>query len=1205
MSGAFNKELLRSITHSLGRFLAIAAIVALGTGFYAGLRMTAPDMKTAADEFYDGTALMDVRVLSTLGLTEDDIAALRDVEGVQAVMPAYETDVMATIGGEQYATRVHSLPDAARSSDASDGVHARSDDPEYLNRPILMEGSWPRRTGECVLSADLVAAQNARVGDVVRISQEAEGMENALVVDEYTVVGFVSAPYYATSSSLGSTSLGSGSITQYMYVPESDFSSDLPFTEAFLTVVGAADESSGSAAYDERVTQVTDRIEAIAPEREKDRAEGLRADAQTELDDAHADYERQRADAETQLAEAKRQLDDAKARLDGAAGVIAENEQTFAEAQARYDDGKAELERQRASADEQLADAAARLAASRAELDANRATIEALEQALPGMQSQWQQGSDDLARKTAAWQQGSDAVDAGIAQARQGIEQIDAGIAEAQANLDALPAQIDAVQEQIATMEALPPDQQDPDALAKLRQQLAALQTAQGQLPATIADLEQQRSEAQATLKDLNAQREQLDRTYREQIVPAGQQLADAQAQIEQAQDAVARFRAGEDQAAEGQAQYEASKQEADAQLTAAQRQLDDAAAQLASGRERLAQGKADYERGLNDYESGLAEYEAQKKDAGERLSDAKRQLDDAQRQIDDIDDAVWYVMDRTANYGVASFDADADRVDSIAQVFPFIFFLVAALVALTTMTRMVEEERQLIGTFKALGYSRWRIASKYLAYAAAASVAGSIVGIGVLSQVLPAVIMKAYGIIYFVPAQPLPLSIDWPLAALAGGLGVGVTLIATAAAAAATLRERPATLMLPRAPKAGKRILLERVGPVWRRLSFSWKVTFRNLFRYKKRFVMTVIGIAGCTALLLTGLGLSDAINDIIDNQFGTITKYNAMISVEEDIPRASRDQLDDLLDDSRYVSSHMRAERSNMLASGPDDADVPVQVVVPEEPSRLDEFVLMRTRVGHQPLELGNAGVVLSEKLADQLGVAAGEDVQLTEQDAIGNATGSPHAVEATGVMENYIYNYVFVGPDRYDELMGERPSFTTILAVTTTDSDARAELTEKLGAIEGVKTVAYNDETIEAYRDMLSSVNMIVVVLVVAAASLAFIVLYNLTNINITERVREIATLKVLGFTPREVNAYIYRETFLLAAIGCAVGLVLGVWMESFVVVTAEVNQVMFGREIHVASFVIAFALTMLFTVLVMLAMRGKLRRIDMVESLKSNE
>lgn len=1151
---AFNKELARSISRSLGRFLAIAAIVALGTGFYAGLRMTAPDMKIAADEFFDGTGLMDVRVLSTLGLTDDDIAALRDVEGVQAVMPAYETDVMVTMAGEQYATRVHSLPDAARASDTSDGVHARTDDPDYLNRPILVEGAWPEREGECVLSADLVEAEGARIGDTVRIDEWSEGAEDALATTEYTVVGFVSSPYYATSSSLGTTSLGSGSITQYMYVPEDDFSKDLPFTEAFVAVAGAAEERSDSAAYDELVAEVTERIEALAPAREQARADGLRADAQRELDEARADYDAQKADAEAQLADAKAQLDDA-------AAAIAENEQKLADAEAQRDAGAAQLEEERARAEAQLADAERQLADGQAQVDEARPAIEEGQAQLEEAWAKWQTGADALAQARAHWQEQSDALAGAVAQMEQGAAALEA---------------------QIGALDPAEPGYEG---------QKAALEA---QLEALNAQLDQFRQEHEADFAALDDAAQKLD-DRQASLDAAKAELDGRQAAFDQQKAA---FDAAAAQAEQGAAGLAAARREADSQLAAAQAQLDAAAAQIADGREQLAQGRA-------DYEDGLAEYERQKADAEEQLAEGQRALDDAQRQIDSIENPAWYVMDRTANYGAASFEADANRVDSIASVFPFIFFLVAALVALTTMTRMVEEERLLIGTFKALGYSRARIASKYLVYAFIASAAGSVVGIAVLSQVLPAVIMRAYAIIYFVPSLPVPLPMDWGLAALAAGLGVGVTLAATAAAAGASLHERPALLMQPRAPKSGKRILLERVRPVWRRLSFSWKVTFRNLFRYKKRLVMTIIGIAGCTALLLTGLGLSDAINDIIDNQFGTITKYNAMITVEDDLSRDSREELDELLADERFVSASTPAQRENMLASGPDDENVSVQVIVPEEPSRLDEFVLMRTRVGHEPIELGGDGVVLSEKLADQLGVGVGDEVALTEQDAIGNATGSSHTATVTGVMENYIYNYVFIGPDRYDELMGGRPPYTTLLTVVTDDPDARVQLTERLDAIEGVRTVAYNDETIDSFHEMLSSVNMIVVVLVVAAASLAFIVLYNLTNINITERIREIATLKVLGFTPREVDSYIYREIAILSVVGSLVGLALGVWMEGFVVVTAEVDQVMFGRVIHPVSFVIAFALTMAFTVLVMMAMRRKLAGVDMVESLKSNE
>lgn len=1192
MRNAFNTETLRSITHSLGRFLAIAAIVALGTGFYAGLRMTAPDMKLAADEYFDGTSLMDIRVLSTLGLTDDDITALRHVEGVEAVMPARETDVMVSIGSEQYAARVHSLPDAASTSDTSDGVHARSEDPDYLNRPILVRGSWPQRAGECVLSANLVENDAIAVGDTVTIVEGTQDVDEVLVTRTYTVTGFVNAPYYATSSSMGETTLGSGSIQQYMYVPESDFSADLPYTEAYLAVRGAADERASSDAYQQRVDEVTGRIEALAPEREQARVDELKADAQKELDEKRADYEREKA-------EALAQLDDAQRRLDEAAAAIEANERQLADGQAAYDSGAAELASQRASAEAQMADAEQRIADGQAQLDAQRPALEDGAEQLQDGWAQWQKQSDAFAAQLSAWQSGSDKLAAGIAQAQQGIRQLQDGIAQAQAASEQASAGIAAVRQQIEALD--PADPAYEAEKAALESKLAELETARQTAEATRGQLEAGLAEAQQTLDGLNAQKAELD-AAKPALDEGRQALADAEAELDRQQAAYdegkAQFDASAQQLEQARAELASARSQADAQIAAAQQQLDAAAAQLQDGRAQLEQGRA-------DYENGLAEYEREKADADAQLADAERRLDDAQKQIDDLESPEWLVMDRTANYGAASFEADADRVDSIAAVFPFIFFLVAALVALTTMTRMVEEERQLIGTFKALGYRRARIASKYLAYAAAASGAGSLVGILALSQVLPAVIMKAYGIIYFVPELPLPLPIDPWFAGLAAGLGIGVTLFATWAAVTATLRERPAQLMLPRAPKAGKRILLERVGPVWRHLSFSWKVTFRNLFRYKKRFVMTVIGIAGCTALLLTGLGLSNAINDIIDKQFGEITKYNATVTLADDLSDADEAEARAVLDDGELVAAHTTVMRRNMLASGPDEQDKRMELVVPEDPASFDEYVALNTRVGHRPVELADDGLVLTEKMASELGVRVGDDVTLTEQDAIGNATGTSYEAAVTGIVENYVYHYAYMGPALYERLTGKAPDYRTVLAVTTSDPDLRAQLSSDLLAVGGVKTVAYNDETIDAYRDMMSSVNMIVVVLVTAAAALAFIVLYNLTNINITERMREIATLKVLGFTPREMNAYIFREIFLLAAIGCAVGLVLGVWMEGFVVVTAEVDQIMFGREIHVASYFIAFALTMLFTVLVMLAMRGKLHRIDMVESLKSNE
>lgn len=1175
MKNAFSKGVLRSITHSLGRFLAIAVIAALGTGFYAGLRMTGPDMRLAADQYFDATHMADLRVVSTLGLSDESLDMLRDVEGVEDVMPAREVDVLATVEDVQYTMRVQSFDTAAaRASDTSDGVHVYSDDASYLNRPILVSGSWPEGPNECVLMADVVMDGSVAAGDTVTVLEGTQDVDETLSTREYTVTGFVRNSYYVSPTSLGTTSLGSGALDQVMFVGDEGFAADAPYTEAFISVAGAADEAAGSDAYQAKVDEVAQRIEGCGLAAA--RLDEVKSEAQKELDQQRADYETQKADAEAQLADGKTELDDAaaqledaaaqlssgQAELDSAAATIAASEKELADGQAAYDTGAAELAAQRASAEAQLASAQAQIDDAQAQYDQAMATREELSSQL----SQAQSGLDQV----------NAAIDANMPAIDQGIERAQRIVDGAKENIDKL-------------------DPSDPEYDKKL----AALQS-------WLAFGEQTLSELQGQKDSLLSQQAQLDDAVAQLTAGIAQidaQTAGVPEQLSAARDELVAQRVT---AEEAFATVQSRLDGAASQLISGRSQLDAGKQSYAAGAAELESGKAEYTSGLESYEEGRAEYDEKAADAAAQFADAETQLADAQAEIDALEAPEIMVLDRTKNIGAESFVSDAGRIDRIAMVFPFIFFLVAALVSLTTMTRMVEEERVLIGTYKALGYSRARITSKYLIYAVVASGVGAAIGIVALSLFLPYFIMDAYSIIYAVPVRPTP--IDPGLALLSAGLGVGITVAATCFAAASTLRETPAALMLPRAPKAGKRILLERIKPLWSRMSFSWKVTARNIFRYKRRFFMAVIGIAGCTALLLTGLGLQNAINDIIDKQFGEVYHYNMVVREADDASQEDTSAVDGILADAGLESAHAAAHTENMLAARVDDPNGEQQrfeLIVPEEPHQFSEYVTMRERVGHDPLSLDGEGVVISEKLANELGLSTGETMLLFDEDAIGNATGEGREVRVSGIMENYVSQYAFATPEAFGKISDEAPAFTTLFVKATEDEAQRAELSDELLAIDGVKTVGFNDETIESYRTMLKSVDAVVVVLVVAAAALAFVVLYNLTNINITERQREIATLKVLGFNTREVNAYIYRETLLLSAIGVLVGCVLGIFMEGFVVVTAEVDQVMFGREIHALSFVIAFVLTMLFSVLVTLFMRKKLSDIDMVESLKSVE
>lgn len=1168
MASAFGKDLRRSITHSWGRFLAIAIIAALGAGFYAGLRMTGPDMRLAGDEYYDGTSLADVRVVSTIGFDEAQIDALRDAEGVSAVMPAREADAISELDGVQYTLCFQSLDvDAAQASTCDDGFTVQSSDDSYLNRPVLKGGTWPKKSDECVLSSDTVWQTDVNIGDKVRLIEGTQDLDDSFAVREFTVVGFVNSSYYTCSTNVGSTSLGSGRLTSFVFVPDSAFADDYPITEAFIAVDGARDLPWASDAYQAKVDEVANRIDAIADGLKASRIEGLQADAQATLDEKRAEYEQKKADALAQLDDGQATLDDSKAQLDSAAAelesakaTIAQSESQLASGRAQYESGVAELADQRSQAQAALAQAQAAIDEGWAQYHAAMQTREMLN------------------NKLAEAQKGLDQVNAGLVQ-------VEAGIGQAQQAVDKLPTAIDGLQKEIEALN--PADPSYEETKAQLEAQKAALEQQLAQARAVLQQheqLEAQKAEIEAGIAQLQAGIAQIDTETAgvpEQLAAGEQELA--------AQKAAAN---------QGFASGQASLDAAAAQLVQGQTQLDEGRAQLESG-------QAEYADGLSQWESGAAELADKCAQAEVEFADAEAQLADAQAEVDDIAtmDADVYALDLKKNIGAESFRSDAGRMDQIAQVFPLLFFLVAALVSLTTMTRMVDEERVLIGTFKALGYSNGRIASKYLVYAVVASGVGSIVGIVLLSQFLPWFIMNAYAIIYVVPCRPTP--IDPALFLLAAGLSVGITVAATLFAAMATLREKPAALMLPRAPKAGKRILLERIRPLWSRMSFSWKVTARNLFRYKRRFFMAIIGIAGCTGLLLTGLGLQNAINDIIDKQYGELYHYNAIVRMDSDVADAEKNAVAERVEaDSEGPKAWVLTENKIVRTPGAsDEIDQRVELNVPQDTQEFGNFNTLRTRVGHKPLAIDDEGVLISEKLATKLGVSVGDSIAIYHEDAIGNATGEGREVRVSGIMENYVAQYVLMSPALYESTMGEAPSYATLLANVAEGDDVREAFSDDVLAMDGVKTVTYNDETINSYRSMLKSVDSVVVVLVVAAALLAFVVLYNLTNINITERVREIATLKVLGFTPHEVNAYIYRETMLLSLIGAFVGLFLGIAMEGFVVITAEVDQVMFGREIHALSFVIAFALTMLFSVIVTLAMKFKLKKIDMVESLKS--
>lgn len=1178
---AFATEIARSITGSLGRFLAIMGIVALGCGFYAGLQMCGPDMRAAADALYDGTNLYDIRLVSTLGFTRADAERVRNIAGVRSAMPAVSVDAMARLSDEQLAVRISSIDvDAARSSDEQGANVILSDDGSYLNRVFLRKGRWPSAADECVITADKPVG-DLGIGDTIQLAYGTVDLDEVLQERTLRIVGTVSSSNYPYTGSFGSTTLGSGMIGEYLYVSQDAFVEDAPFTEMYLTVEGAEELESGSDAYQEVIDEVLGRIEEREDELAQARLDDVRTAAQEQLDENRAEYEQQREDA-------YRELDAAKEKLDAAAEELADGERQYAEGVETLDASRAQLEAGQAELDAGEDRVSSGTQELLAQLRSQGIEANSLSEARSKLEAARDQVSEGIGSVVALESAGKyvDQLKETVTRYEQFIDElsgapIGTSVEEARAYLEASLAEANAVAARLDELAAVEgADEGIIEAAAWAHQQVNELETRLAQINAYFEMLEQAEADlamAQAELAELEAQ--MADAPSREELEATRSQIAEGLSAV---------------------AQLEAAEHEIEANRTV----IASGWRQLSEGQEELAEAYAKLEAGREEYATGLASYESAKAEADEGFSKAEEQLADAQKRIDEIELPDLYVLDRTKSEGAATYHADTMRMDSIAAVFPFIFFLVAALVSLTTMTRMVEDDRIIIGTHKALGYDTAHIAAKYLIYAGIAATTGAVVGIAALSQVLPYIVTSAYSIIYAIPLHPFPLPISMPIAISSGMLGVGVTLAATWFAVVSSLRETPATLMLPRAPAAGKRILLERIGPIWRHLSFSWKVTCRNLFRYKRRLTMTVIGISGCTALLLVGFGLHDSIWDIIDCQYGPVIHYDTTVSLDADATELDVRNLVAYLESTGEVDGIVRVQQENMQAGlDPDGETIRVAVVIPQDLQGISEAITFRDRRTHTEYEVTGNSVLVTEKLALKYGISGGDTILLFDQDEIGNVRGEGHPLTVSAVVENYVGNLIYVGGDAWASIDADEPAFSTIFARTTQDDDVRSDLANDLHAREDISTVIFSDETINLYRNMLSVVDMIVVVLIVSAGALAFIVLYNLTNINISERVREIASLKVLGFTRGEVYAYIFREIAILAILGDALGMMLGTFLERFVVTTAEVDYVMFGRTIHPASYGYSFALTLLFTVVILLLMRHKLDRVDMVESLKS--
>ena len=1077
MKKAVIKDALREIKKSYKRFISILLMAFLGVGFFAGIRASSPDMLDTIDTYYKNQNVYDIQVLSTLGLTSDDINAISKIENVEHVDGNFETDGQIEVGNKEVIAKVMSLND--------------------FNTPVLIDGSLPSAKNECVVEERFLTVNNKNIGDTIELNIKDMQNDNGedvpyLYEKELKIVGTVQSPMYI-SVDRGTSTLGSGKIDYYMYIPKSNVQANSIYTNIYVKVKDANKYTTSSKKYEDCVNSVKTEIEKIKDNREKSRYDSLVNTVTKKVEDAEKELNTQKTDAKSKIADAEKELENGKKQIENAEKTIKFNrikaDKEFSKAYTELINGKnkiADSEKQLESKEKQANEEFDKLEKQKAELNTQLTTL-----------------------------------NSGITEVQKNIENIN--IALKNPNLTS---------EQKANFEKTK---------KQLENKLSELNNTKAQLVSAISKIDSGIATGKAEIKS------------------AKNKLQSAKNELKKSENA-----------------YYSTK-------NSTYKQLDNAEEELELSKKELKDGEN--------------ELEKNKKEFNEKIADAESKLNDARAKIAEIENPKWYVLDRNGNAGYSSFIQDTDSIANIGKVFPVIFFIVAALISLTSMTRMVEEQRTQIGTLKALGYNKLQITSKYVLYASLACIIGSILGMSVGFVLLPKIVWKMYSMMYQI--GDIQTSFNFEIGSLGFILIVISILGATIYAVIKELIQTPATLMRPKSPKMGKRVFLEKVTFIWKRLSFSRKVTVRNIFRYKKRFLMTIIGIMGCTALIVTGFGIRDSIRAIMPDQYEKVFNYDLQINLKADLDKKQKQDFINSLTNDDKIEKLSETYMSSISAIN-ENVEENVQIIVPNNNTDFNTLINLTDVKSKNNLSLPEDGVLLTDKAAQLLGVEAGDNITLKDTDE--NETN----VKVTNVVENYVYHYIYMSKSMYENLYGKSFDSNVILTKDfNLDNETEDNFVKDLMNMPEVASVTRISTAMNMMNDTMKSLNYVVVILIVSAGLLAFVVLYNLSNVNISERIRELATIKVLGFYDKEVYLYITRETIILTAIGLVLGLVAGYFLDFFILETCEINMLRFRKFVAPLSFVFAALITILFTIIVNIVTYFALKKINMIESLKSVE
>ena len=1260
---ALIKEFFMEIRKTKTRFLSIFVIVVLGVAFFAGIRATAPDMNLTADSFYDNTNLMDIRILGTLGITQEDLDAVSKIKGVEQAKGAYRLDVLCDTKDTQLVVSMMSASDS-------------------INKVQVTKGRMPEEKNECLADERFLQLSGYQIGDTIQVkSGTGDPIEDTLAETEYKITGTGKSSIYLNMER-GTSTIGNGERSSFLIVLPESFSMDV-YTEAVLRVQGAKELLSGSEEYETLVKEVEERLEDLSEGQCEIRFETVKGDGEKQLSKAREeveenkqkledaenqlkDGEKKLAEGEAELKQAKKDLEEAQKKFtDGESQLqsgekqIADGEKQIQEGWNAYYTGSDELNQKKKelkeaqnqilTGEKQLEEGQKRLQKEKNTLQEGKKQLEeariALEEGKQQVQAgivQCEEGQIQLDEKEKELQNSLIEIDGGIRQYKEGIQQLEQVIVQLEGQKTECMQQILELEAQLSGEETDEENRQQIQAqISQLQQQVDTceqkIEELSGQKEKLSQELEQLQekrtlveeglSQVQSKKEEINQQLEQLKQKEKEleeqekTLAAKEQEVAGGEAQIKEAekqlygeQEKLSRAKSqltqGNSQIAGGEKELETARNQLVTktnELADAKQKLEASRSELEKGKQELEEGRKEYERGEKELEENRKkledakqEYEEKRVEAEEKIANANQQITDAQKELDQLEVPKWYILNRDYIETYVEYEQDSQRIKAIGNVFPAIFFLVAALICLTTMTRMVEEERTQIGTLKALGYGKGEIAAKYLMYAFLATVSGSVFGCIPGQKILPPIIMNAYGILYVnLPEPVVPLHLGYSFTST-----VLAILCTTGAAGFACYKEMlasPAALMRPAAPKSGKRVFLERVNFIWKHLSFTNKSTVRNLFRYKKRFFMTILGIGGCMALLMVGFGLKDSIRSIGEIQYNDLMCYHAEIVLDETAGEKEKTELETTLEKDPDIVDFLAVYKtSSDIENTENHVTKSAYVTVPEDSEKFREYLKFRNRNTGEAYVLEDDGVILSEKLAKLLDISEGDTVVLKKEE------GDDREVTVSHITENYFLHYIYMSSELYKEIYGEKPEFFRYLTInTSTESIFEEAMQEKYMNCSQVTQVSFITKNAAKIANMLKSMDTVIWVLVIAAGMLVFVVLYNLNNINISERIRELATLKVLGFYDKEVSGYVLRENICLTFFGTLLGLGFGKVLHRFIIITAETDIMMFAREIKPFSYGISVILTFIFSGIVNFFMHFRLKKVNMVESMKSVE